>query len=81
MPTIIDSDSMFSRREAIRVVVLGDTHEYHRHISVPDGNLLVHVGDITRNSFSRRAVQDFDAWLRGLPHQYKVVILAITITG
>lgn len=74
MPTMIDSDSIFFHGEAIRVVVFGDTHEHHRDVSVPDGDLLIHVGDITRNSFSPRAIQDFDAWLGHLPHQYKIVI-------
>lgn len=47
---------------------------HHRDIIVPDGDLLVHAGDITRNSFSSRAVQDFDSWLEQLPHRWKVVI-------
>ncbi len=61
-------------REAIRVVVLSDTHEYHRDVVVPDGDLLIHAGDITRLSFSSRSVQDFDEWLRPLPHRWKVII-------
>jgi Icc-related predicted phosphoesterase len=71
---MIGSDSLFFRGEAIRVVVIGDTHEHHRDLVIPDGNLLIHAGDITRNSFSSRAIQDFNDWLRHLPHQHKIVI-------
>jgi Icc-related predicted phosphoesterase len=60
--------------EAIRVVLLSDTHEYHRNVIVPDGDLLIHAGDITRLSFSSRSVLDFDEWLGSLPHRQKVVI-------
>ena len=74
MFTLIDSDSISFNGEAIRVVVFGDTHEHHRDLSIPEGDLLIHVGDITRNSFSPMAVQDFDAWLRQLPHRHKIVI-------
>jgi Icc-related predicted phosphoesterase len=74
MSTMVTTDSISFHGAAVRVIVFGDTHEHHRDVSVPDGNLLIHVGDITRNSFSPRAIQDFDAWLRHLPHQYKIVI-------
>jgi Icc-related predicted phosphoesterase len=74
MSTTINTDGIFFHGEAVRVVAFGDTHEHHRDVSIPDGDLLIHVGDITRNSFSSKAVQDFDAWLRQLPHRYKIVI-------
>lgn len=42
-------------------------------MQVPDGDMLVHAGDITR--FGRPVeFKDFNDWLGELPHQYKAVI-------
>lgn len=57
----------------IRLVLLSDTHEFHRQITVPEGDVLVHAGDATWRG-SNRAVQNFDDWLGGLPHRYKVFV-------
>lgn len=73
MYTIIDSNIFSNSGQDVRVVLLSDTHEYHRDVTVPDGDLLIHAGDITQHSFSSKAVQDFDDWLSHLPHRYKVV--------
>jgi predicted phosphodiesterase len=32
---------------SLRIVVISDTHSRHRHIVVPDGDVLVHAGDLT----------------------------------
>jgi Icc-related predicted phosphoesterase len=57
----------------IRIVCISDTHEWHRDVSVPDGDLLIHAGDFTFwNHVSK--IQDFNNWLGELPHRYKVVI-------
>eukprot|EP01063_Lacrimia_lanifica_P006772 TRINITY_DN14269_c0_g1_i1.p1 TRINITY_DN14269_c0_g1~~TRINITY_DN14269_c0_g1_i1.p1 ORF type:complete len:322 (+),score=99.35 TRINITY_DN14269_c0_g1_i1:59-1024(+) len=59
-----------------RVVVLSDTHgrvsaaDYAR---VPDGDVLLHCGDITRKGGWDEAAA-FNAWLAGLPHKIKVVM-------
>ena len=31
----------------MKIVCLFDTHELHRDVEVPDGDLLIHAGDIT----------------------------------
>ena len=31
----------------VRIVCISDTHELHRELSLPDGDLLIHAGDIT----------------------------------
>jgi Icc-related predicted phosphoesterase len=58
----------------LKIVCLSDTHELHRDVCVPEGDLLIHAGDIT--FFSRRpsVLADFNDWLGELPHKYKVVI-------
>jgi predicted phosphohydrolase len=57
----------------MRVVCLSDTHALHQQVEVPDGDLLVHAGDLTRMG-DLADVRAFDRWLQGLPHPHKVVI-------
>ena len=58
----------------VRVVCISDTHELHRELDVPHGDILIHAGDFTM--FSRRpsVIADFDRWLGELPHRAKIVI-------
>jgi Icc-related predicted phosphoesterase len=56
------------------VVCISDTHELHRELDVPDGDILIHAGDFTRFSKSGAAICDFNEWLAELPHRHKIVI-------
>jgi hypothetical protein len=64
----------------IRLVVISDTHEQHKTINVPNGDILLHAGDVLLfNTFyerdtSLRKLRDFDSWLATLPHNHKLVI-------
>jgi Icc-related predicted phosphoesterase len=40
---------------------------------VPEGDILIHGGDITRHG-SLEDVEDFDRWLKTLPHKHKIII-------
>ncbi len=53
---------------------VSDTHELHRQLTIPRGDIFVHAGDFTM--FGKRASQaaDFDSWLGELPHPVKLVI-------
>mmetsp|Transcript_125274 Transcript_125274/g.348568 ORF Transcript_125274/g.348568 Transcript_125274/m.348568 type:complete len:224 (+) Transcript_125274:60-731(+) len=57
----------------VRVVVLSDTHNQHQGLDVPDGDLLIHCGDLT-NRGSAPELSAVDSWLGKLSHQHKVVI-------
>ncbi|QJW96479.1 metallophosphatase domain-containing protein [Frigoriglobus tundricola] len=57
----------------MRIVCVSDTHGYHERTDVPDGDVLVHAGDICRHG-SLADVEDFNRWLGALPHRHKVVI-------
>ncbi|KAL8382698.1 hypothetical protein RB595_006471 [Gaeumannomyces hyphopodioides] len=59
-------------RPRIRVVCISDTHE-HTLARVPDGDLLIHAGDLT-SSGTVDAIQRQLDWLGSLPHQHKVVV-------
>src|SRR5262245_43903040 len=58
----------------MRVVAIADTHGLHARMpSVPDGDLLVHAGDLTGRGSLGELELAFQ-WLAGLPHRHKVVI-------
>ncbi len=57
----------------MKIVAISDTHALHRHLSIPDGDVLVHAGDITRKG-DLPELADFNEWLGSLPHQDKIVI-------
>lgn len=56
----------------IRVVCLSDTHD-HIVADVPDGDLLIHAGDLTTDGTAADIQRQID-WLDSLPHQHKVVV-------
>lgn len=57
----------------MRLVLLSDTHGLHRKVSVPDGDVLIHAGDLT-NVGKAMEIAEVGEWLRSLPHKHKVVI-------
>lgn len=57
----------------MRVVFVSDTHGRHHLTAVPDGDILIHAGDLTLDG-SLEGVEAFDRWLGTLPHRHKVVI-------
>jgi Icc-related predicted phosphoesterase len=58
----------------MRIVCIADTHELHRELVVPPGDLLIHAGDITDLSKRPWIYRHFDIWLGELPHRHKIVI-------
>ncbi|GBF65338.1 rhamnogalacturonate lyase C [Trichophyton mentagrophytes] len=59
---------------AVRVVCLSDTHSQHRSVDeIPDGDLLIHAGDLT-DLGTPEQIQEAADWLKSLPHRYKVVV-------
>lgn len=57
---------------AIRVVCISDTHNCIPE-NVPDGDMLIHAGDLT-NSGSVEEIQAQITWLSSLPHKEIIVI-------
>ena len=52
---------------------MADTHGYHSRLSVPDGDVLIHAGDLTQRGTLPQLAQVAD-WLRSLPHRRKIII-------
>lgn len=58
----------------MRLVLLSDTHECHREVDVPNGDVLIHAGDVTVHSRDPWVLEDFNHWLGELPHRHKLVV-------
>ncbi len=57
----------------MKLVILSDTHEQHRRIKVPEGDVLIHCGDFTgRGDLS--AINDFAQWMKSLNFSKKILV-------
>ena len=72
MATKFDSPPLRPRH--VRVVCISDTHELHRDIDLPPGDILIHAGDLTFFSKCASMLLGFDEWLAEQPHRTKIVI-------
>ena len=52
-----------TKARILTLVCLSDTHELHREVEVPPGDILIHAGDFTFMSGRRSQIKDFDLWL------------------
>ncbi len=57
----------------MKLICISDTHNKHSQIDIPDGDILIHAGDITAGG-TKREVVDFLDWFASQPHQYKIFI-------
>ncbi|MFH1438051.1 MAG: metallophosphatase domain-containing protein [Pseudomonadota bacterium] len=57
----------------MKLVIVSDTHGYHRNMTIPDGDVFVHAGDFTVSG-SLEDADEFNDFLGALPHPHKVVI-------
>lgn len=57
----------------VTLVAMADTHMFHDELVVPEGDVLVHAGDLTRGG-SVRELEKAAAFLRALPHPHKLVV-------
>ena len=57
----------------MKIVTISDTHCMHREVDVPDGDVLIHAGDMTGRGEMERLL-DFCEWMNELPHKHKIVI-------
>jgi Icc-related predicted phosphoesterase len=58
---------------ALRIILISDTHSLHRQLNIPDGDILLHAGDIT-DTGTQDQVEKFNHFLATLPHRHKIVI-------
>jgi len=55
------------------IVAISDTHGYHRSLDIPDGDILIHAGDVTRRGHLAE-LAELNAFFAGLPHRHKILI-------
>ncbi|MES1908994.1 MAG: hypothetical protein MHM6MM_001815 [Cercozoa sp. M6MM] len=67
-------------KRSLRIVCISDTHKRHKEYEriIPDGDILVHAGDFAKRTSNEDVLndlcRDFNAYLRRLPHEHKIVI-------
>ena len=57
----------------MKIALFSDTHASHGQITIPDADILIFAGDMTHCRTSRD-VSNFNNFLGGLPHRYKIVV-------
>ena len=58
----------------MRLVILSDTHGLHHAIgNVPDGDVVIHAGDVTRRG-TLGDISAFLEWFQVLPHRSKIFV-------
>jgi predicted phosphodiesterase len=57
----------------LTIVAVADTHLYHDELAIPDGDVLVHAGDMTRGGSLAELAGALE-FFRRLPHRHKIVV-------
>lgn len=60
----------------MRLVIIGDTHQQHRKIRLPEGDVLIHCGDFLGGPLYNQGLQllEFNEWLDEQDFEHKLVI-------
>lgn len=57
----------------MQIIAISDTHGQHRNLKVPDGDILIHAGDISRGG-TKEQVINFLEWFSEQNHPHKIFI-------
>ena len=57
----------------MRIVAISDTHHVHDQISIPDGDVIVHAGDLT-DTGRLEQLERVNDFFGSLPHAVKLVV-------
>ncbi len=57
----------------MKIVAISDTHNCHNKMEVPDGDILIHAGDVSSQG-KQSQVEDFLQWFSNQPHPHKIFI-------
>lgn len=55
-----------------RIVCISDTHSLHKYVDLPEGDILIHAGDFTKNG-AEKAIREFNDWLGELDYKHILV--------
>ena len=57
----------------MKLVFISDTHNRHRDIKIPEGDILVHAGDVSSRGI-KSEIDSFINWFQSQPHKHKIFI-------
>jgi len=57
----------------MRLVLLSDTHGRHKKLTLPDGDVLIHCGDVSHRG-NLAETEAFGRWFAAQPHTFKVLV-------
>lgn len=57
----------------MKIIMISDTHGRHNHLKIPEGDLLIHAGDVSSRGLESE-IKNFLEWFSKQPHKYKVFI-------
>lgn len=57
----------------MKIVCISDTHGLHEHLVLPNGDMLIHAGDISQQG-EEQEIRDFLKWFSRLNYQHKIFI-------
>jgi len=57
----------------MKLVFISDTHNQHDRFNIPDGDFIIHCGDVSGRGF-KSEVESFVNWFSELPHRNKIMI-------
>lgn len=57
----------------VKSIIISDTHNQHKSLTLPEGDLIIHAGDCTGRGTGRE-VEKFLHWFSNLDYQYKIMI-------
>lgn len=55
------------------IVALSDTHNFHRQLEIPFGDILIHAGDAA-DLGTKEEIEDFLGWFSNQPHKHKIYV-------
>jgi Icc-related predicted phosphoesterase len=57
----------------MKIVCISDTHGFHNALTLPQGDMIIHAGDVTKRG-EKSQVIDFLNWYTNLEYKYKIFI-------
>jgi Icc-related predicted phosphoesterase len=57
----------------MKIIAISDTHGQHDYLEVPEGDMLIHAGDVSKMGKTKEITAFLD-WFQQLPHPYKIFI-------
>ncbi len=59
--------------KTVKIICVSDTHGKHRQVQVPEGDLFIHSGDLSKHGTAAE-ISEVNSWLGTLSHRWKIII-------